>query len=211
MCIQKNIINILLSALITFSLFSCDESDETSDITTSRLFKPASFTRTVEGINVRLSWVPIKNATYYLEVGKDVNFELDAEVAVSLAGVSEYYLTDLWGSTRYYARIKSVSIKPEIKDSDYAVVNFTTEIENIFNSSTTSGNNWVLLNWLAGKELSHIRISPSSPSVPNTVNLTGVDVAAGEKRIENLTSNTDYTFVLYLGERKRGEITIKTK
>jgi hypothetical protein len=112
------------------SLPSCDKEDE--PMSPDKLFRPAGFTSSTEndiagGSMVTLSWTPIKNAAYLLELSKDSLAFTDIVQSISLErGVKEYEFTALTGRTRYSARIKSISSDPAVKDSEFAVLSFVS-------------------------------------------------------------------------------------
>ncbi|MCD8167645.1 MAG: hypothetical protein LUE93_17070 [Bacteroides sp.] len=115
---------ILFLSVFILSFAACSDDDEVR--VPNQLFRPAVFTADVETGRVLLQWIPIKNATYYLEVSRDDQlFQTD----VRKYEIEDEYilvLTDLISEELYSARIKSVSTQPGIQDSEYAIVTFTT-------------------------------------------------------------------------------------
>ena len=206
-------------ALFALVLASCGNDDEPVE-QLSRLFRPGSFARTVDGTTVTLSWLPIKNATYYIEYGRaeaGVPFEeIEDLQKLSLGRVSTYKLENLWGSTRYAIRIKAVSTIPEVKDSEYVNSNFTTGAENIFyplESGLNGTSFYISVKWEQGNnEVTHIEINNLQLG-SKTIFLSEAEIAAGEMKIENssdyrLVNGQQYIISIYQGERKRGESSI---
>jgi hypothetical protein len=115
---------------------ACDEKDEPVDNTTSRLFRPAGFgfdTNASAGNNIVLTWMPIGNATYLLEISASETFEEGSPVwSIPLGNVSQYVFTHgdlaehlVYQVNVYYGcRIKSISSDPNVKDSEYATIRF---------------------------------------------------------------------------------------
>lgn len=219
MFINKKLFRICWAVLFSFLFIACNNDEPTNDQLLSRLFRPGSFARSIEGTNVMLSWLPIKNATYYIEYGRalpGVPFEEVEDLQIlSLGRVSSHQLTDLWGSTRYAIRIKAVSTIPEVNDSEYVYSNFTTGAENIFYPLTFGLDNtdfYIMVKWDVDKEVSHIMIDNLQLGSKEFL-LTAEEIAIGEKKIENspdyrLRAGQQYTISIYLDERKRGENSI---
>ena len=195
---------------VPFMMVSCDEETETTD-TFSRLFRPTALTASVNGIRATLKWSPVGDGLYSLELSRDkLQFTTGLQV-FEVEGAVEYTL-DLWGYTEYSARVKAISKTPNVNDSEYQDVTFTTGGEDIFYSVADGeiGESSVLLKWLQGKAVSHI-IGSSIGSNDMTINLTAEDISAGQKLIEGLTGLSQglpYTFKIFNGEQQRGIITI---
>lgn len=218
----KNILN--LCALIFFmalaaSFVSC-EPEENETVQLSRLFRPSSFSRVVDGTNVSLKWMPIKNATYLIEYGhlaSGLPFDsVKNKVVVELArGTTSYELSDLWGSTRYGIRIMAISTLAGTNNSEWVATNFTTGAENIFYPLTyqPDGSYFkILLSWQVEKEVSRIVVTNLQLG-EKIFEISNEEKALGEK---TLLGTTDYRFrngqqyniTIWLGDRKRGENTI---
>jgi len=120
-------ISVLLISCIPFLIISCEE-DTPAVETVDQLFRPVLFVADVAGNEVTLSWVPIKNASYSLEVSRDsLLFTTDLKVFL-IDGVKSYVVGDLLSNSIYSARIKSISKVDGVKDSDYKVLTFMTGI-----------------------------------------------------------------------------------
>lgn len=114
---------ILLLSVVMFSFASCSDDDDVR--VPNKLFRPAMFEADVQLNYVTLSWIPIKGATYYLEVSKDeLLFQTDLQ-KYEIKDANEFELDNLEAGKLYSARIKSISIDPAIQDSEFAVVTFT--------------------------------------------------------------------------------------
>ena len=190
-------------------MISCEEED-TIDKTPERLFRPALLTAGVDGVKVRLTWVPIANASYSLEISRDsLLFSTDLQV-IPLDGVDEYTVEDLWSDTIYSARIKGLSKISTIKDSEYETVTFRTGIENIFYAvaATDIGSDQILLKWDKTKTVSKIVVT-SAGAAEVIIPVSASD--AGEKLVTALKAGSSYTFKIYFGEMLRGTVSVKTK
>jgi hypothetical protein len=200
-------------------MFSCEEEETISEVKIDRLFRPVGFTASVSGVDVTLTWTPIKNATYFMEISKDsLLFENELKPIVigkeAIDGNSVVYKIEdyFWSSTRYSARVKSVSADPDVEDSGWQEITFKTGTENIFNTVAAENisTNSVLLKWVIGKDVSHIVVSATGVD-DRMVVLSNDDKNKGEKLIGGLNPGTAYTFKIYLGTRLRGTITATTK
>jgi len=191
-------------------LFSCDDN-ETEEYQLSRLFSPISFSASVELNVVSLSWVPINEAIYVLEISKDsLLFEHDLQT-IPLDKNVEYLLENLWSSTRYSARIKAVSNDPSIADSKFTAITFKTGIENIFYAASPGDTSVdkITLRWDNTKLVTSIVVSKAGID-DFAIHLSENDIAEGKKVIAELTENSVYTFRIYLGEMLRGTMTVST-
>lgn len=224
MRINKNIYRLCWFALLALLFVSCDDNDNSGEQELSRLFRPGSLTRLVEGTTVTLSWIPIKGATYYIEYGRaeaGVPFEeVEDMQSLTLGKVSSCKVDNLWGNTRYAVRLKAVSSTPGVNDSQYVVSNFTTGAENIFYPLTygPDGNDfWILAKWDNTKEVSRLVIDHSQQG-EKIILLSAAEITAGEALIKStpdyrlrpgVPGQDEYKFSIYLGERKRGESTVR--
>lgn len=209
--LKFNILHLLMIALcLSLGMDSCEEDSISTDIP-NQLFRPVYFKTNINGNQVSFSWVPIAGATYSLELSKDsLLFQKELQI-IPVSGASEYIVENLWSNMRYSARIKAVSTNSTIKDSEYKQITFKTGTENIFYNVATEdiGTDHVLLKWDNSKDVSQIVVS--APNAANVViSLSSSDKTNGRKLIQNLNSNTTYTFTIYLGEMLRGTISVKT-
>lgn len=216
MRIIKNIGLLLLSILLA-GFSACEESEEITGGTPSRLFRPANLSFTPDKTTV--SWTPVKGSTYQLEVGrnKGETFETAVGVQTFMLTTSSFTFPELWGSTRYTVRIKSVSNDPDIKDSEYNQASFTTSPENIIVSYLNEiGSDWITLHWSADEfPVSHIHVEwlegRGGPFEPFDAEVSPEEAAAGAKKVEGLVARSKYRFTVYTGERMRGDIEIITE
>lgn len=209
--------NILLYSLVGFLfaglMFSCTEEYKYTEVIEEpdRLFRPPLLETNIDGNEVAFKWIPIRGASYLLELSKDsLAFQNEVQ-KFEISGHNDFLVENLWSETRYSARIKAVSTNPGIKDSGFQEVTFITGVENIFFDipSSSMTENTILLSWDKIKEVSKIDVYDGDVLV-KTVNLSVEDKTSGAKLIEGLTSKKEYTFNIYLGEMLRGTIKAKT-
>ncbi len=201
---------LILMLFLPFLMVSCDE--ETSVVeTTDQLFRPALFTSTVIGNEVTLTWVPIANASYSLEISKDSFLFQNELQVIPLEEVQTYKVTDLWSLSRYSARIKAISKDASVKDSEWNQITFTTGSENILYSIGLDdiGFDNVNLKWDKNKIVTHLVVS-SEGSPDRTVTLTTGDISSGVKRVEGLNPGTRYIIKIYRGAQLRAQTTVTT-
>ncbi|GHT64047.1 hypothetical protein AGMMS50239_21050 [Bacteroidia bacterium] len=186
--------------------------DDNEESLPKKLFRPVSFTAIVNANNVELTWTPIQGASYLIELYRDsLKFETDLKT-FTFENTNQAKIEDLWGSTRYSARIKAVSTNPATQDSEFKVMTFATGSENIFAElkSDDIEISQITLKWDNTKAVDRIRVT-SAGLTDVEIDLTSEDTANGVKTITELSPDTQYTFLLYLGERRRGTVTAKTK
>lgn len=200
--------------LLCFSLLLVSCEDETLTDVPDQLFRPVIFKTAINGNIATLSWIPIANASYSLELSRDSLLFGNELQVIPLDDLDTYAVGDLWSNSRYSARIKAVSKNSLIKDSEYNELTFITGTENIFYGvlSEDIGTNSVLLKWDNSKEVTKIVIAPSvTPGYELAIVLSSADIAAGQKLIDGLSSGITYVFKIYKGEMLRGTISVKTK
>lgn len=217
---NKIILSICTFALLTafiLPLPSCTQEEEEQTVQLSRLFRPGSFSRVVDGTSVTLSWTPIKNAAYLIEYGRlavDLPFDsVKDKVSIEIPkGYISYQLTDLWGSTRYGIRIKCVSTLAGTNDSEWVTTSFTTAAENIFYPIVYEPDGIdfkITVSWQVEKDVSHITVNNLQLGekifeISNEEKALGQKVllSASDYRFRNAQQ---YTIAIWLDERKRGE------
>ena len=204
--------HILFLILLTgSSQISCLKEPNLDPTYPSQLFRPINFSGNVDAADVSFSWAPIRNASYLLEISRDsFRFERDLK-SIPLDGQIRFEIGDLWSQSRYSARIKAISKKPGVRDSEYSEISFTTGLENVFfqidsASITPTG---IDLSWEPGKTVTHIEVSGTGNPI-RRIALTEGEINTGSLLVENLEPGTLYTFRIYNGEILRGTIATQT-
>lgn len=177
------------------------------------------------------SWAEVTYATvngaqqYQIQVMKCTDPDKDVfndSIAEDAEGLISYTTTQspdtirgLLGETSYKLRIRSVAEgKKTSKWSYYASSTgksyFTTDKEQIFNDVATSdrGETTIRLTWPTGATVDKIVCTQGETVTEYT--LTTDEIAAGEKTFTDLTPATSYTFAIYSGTSKRGDVTVST-
>lgn len=197
---------------LIFSLTSCLEKPADPQSETDQLFRPVLFTASANGATVTFNWVPIKGATYLLEVSSDTLLFTNELQAIPLGEVTGYTLGDLWSNRFYSARVTAVSKDKSIKDSGYQTVTFVTGTENIFYGIDPAKltESSVVLNWAADKKVTEIRVfsgeNPEQTVIPGTS-----EKETGSVVIKGLKPATSYSFRIYNGEKLRGTVQAVTR
>lgn len=212
---MKNInVNIILKACIIMLfplLFLACEDENAGDYTPDQLFRPVKFSSSTSGSSVNFSWVPVANSSISLEISKDSLAFTDILQIIALDEVTEFTVENLYSSTRYSARIKSVSKVIGISDSEYTEITFVTGIENIFYSAGSEDitANSINVKWNSLKEVSDLILSTNGVD-DLIINLSEGEKAAGEKPIEGLNPGTVYNIQILNGDMLRGTIVVTT-
>lgn len=206
---NKYIFVLIFTIVSSLVLSSCEEDEDIVKVP-DQLFRPI-LSATVDGGQIDLMWTSVENATYYLEVSKDsLLFETDLLTA-TVEGRIYYRVDNLWSNALYSARIKAVSSNSDIKDSEFSELFVYTGEDNVFytpeDADITATS--VMLSWDLTKDVSNIVVSAEGVD-DTSVTLTPEEILVGSKLIEGLSSNTEYTFQIYLGEILRGTVTVIT-
>ena len=207
----KRTANHVLFFAAALSLAACLEEPTAEVRTADQLFRPINLMATVNGGTVDFSWIPIKNASYSLEVSRD-SFQFQRELQViPLDSTTSHIVENLWSQSRYSARIKAVSKDPAIKDSQYQNITFITGIENIFYPVLPAAvtPTKVSLTWDSTRTVTRLRVLLVDKEV-SIVQLTPADIAAGSKTITGLLPVSKYVFQIYNGDMLRGSATVTT-
>ncbi len=198
---------ILIFIMAVFAVYSCDESlTEITDLTTDRLFRPIGFEASMNKTEVTFTWVAVNGAVdYTLEVSPDSLFET---IPVSINTSELKYVTELAGSTKYFARIRANS-SDETKNSGFnAHLSFTTPSENLFTNyiSTMVALNTIEVKWLPGAKVTHLLLTVDDEN-PQTFDISDDEAESGSKVIEALP-NAKYKVQLVNGTFVRGTVSV---
>ena len=126
---EKYIKNKILYAFVlcvTLFMPSCEEKAETEDVF-SRLFRPPVLSAYVNGTSVTFSWTAVGDGIYSLEISRDSLLFSTGLQTFEVEGAVEYTVENLYSLTRYSARVKAISKDPEVEDSGYQEITFTTD------------------------------------------------------------------------------------
>lgn len=214
-----------LLAAAGMAMTSCsDTNDWSTDDTFSRLFgvTDSKISITAEDTYATVEFQSVPDAEYYLiEVSSDTlynDIELKGTPHSIVYGEDKSItskstvIKNLAGDSKYHLRIKAMS--DNAKESHWSYYKngdtFKTKAEQIFNEVTDADRfeDHINLTWTPGAEVTKIVATSNGNSVeyiPSDAQKT-----AGAMAIDGLTASTNYTFVIYNGDAKRGTITTST-
>lgn len=143
-----------------------------------------------------------------------------SEKVVGAEGTKEfsYDLENLWGENRYNVRVKTVAQLEGQEDSKWVTRTFVTSAENIFKAASDIRSSQLTLNWEPNAQVTKLIMLWSvsnEPEEPKTfteeVPIGDAEKAAGSITLENLNPSTQYTYMIYNGDQRRGRISVTTK
>lgn len=225
-------LGVALMGLGLVSMSSCtDGNDWDVESAFNRLFgadeekisvTPTATTATVEFSASQPQENNSGNIYYIIEVSKDSLYD---EVAMGGERATVYgedksitkspfEITGLDGDTEYFLRIKVMSdTKGDSKWAYYDEgAHFKTDAEQIFAEVTADDytDSQVTLSW-TDPNVTHIAVSVDGAEIEGSpFNLTDEEKANQSKTFTGLNQLTNYTFVIYNGEAKRGTRTVTT-
>ena len=216
-----------MAGLLTTGMTACvDDNDWGTDSSHNCLFGAQDIQVSAMATTAEVTFDRLPSVDYYiLELNTDSLYQEDFHAGSRIDTVREspYILTGLTGETTYFLRIKAFSnsgTAPSLwsyfEDGDLR--SFETDGEQIFYSvaSADRTENTIRLTWLAEAEVTHVDIYASEEAfeageaVLQTYEITADDLAAAACTISGLEAQTEYWFVIYNGETKRGEIGAST-
>lgn len=206
----KNVLkSLLLAFLVAVTFTACDYDKELiEDLPIEREFAPVNLRAFVRNqVNVELNWTPNEKANSYIvefAEGPDFsNIVRTLEVDEDELPV----LVPLQSETLYSIRVKAISARG-LDDSSWATTTAQTLTEQIFIEGEDGdiGAKEATLRWVPGSEVTEIVLSPGDI----TYTITPEDRISGMATVPGLTSETEYTAVLYNGSSIRGVLTFTT-
>ena len=192
---------------------SCDKlSEEVTNISFDRLFRPIKFNVTNIKTQETFTWAAVDSAvSYTLQVSLD---SLDYSVPVLDTTLTTLtYSQEFAGSTKFFARIRANS-NAIVKDSKFnSTLAFKTPSENLFEGFGTKNNTGNIysaymnnaysldIRWSPGANVTHLILT--SGDKKDSVLITGVEAAAGVKIVSSL-SNSKWAVRLFNNKVLRG-------
>lgn len=202
----------ILTSLVLAGLFGCkdDAGSEIEILNLDRVLSVSELTARVRNqTSVEVGFNLRENALkYVLEFSQD-SLEFGSIIRTSevMAEDVPVLLKDFAGDTRFSVRVKAIG-EDGTGESNWVSATFKTSPENLF--QTVSGENiggtTVVLNWVAGSNVTHILLNPGNI----TRSISEDEKALGEAQIENLEGRTEYTAILYNNEINRGSTQFTT-
>lgn len=215
-------LNMLLAGILTAGFAACDDTNDWStDSSYDRLFSPHNISVSAEATTATIEFDRLSGVDgYILEINTDTLYteEQHAGSRIENIDASPYILTGLAGETKYFIRMKAVSITSTTPNSKWSYYvdgvrqSFTTKGEQILEGVGTAdrGEDRITLNWEAGLDVTHISVANEEGNEIISYPLSDEEKAAGSCTIANLAPQTSYTFTIYNGTIKRGSRTAST-
>ncbi|MFT4221513.1 DUF5123 domain-containing protein [Dysgonomonas sp.] len=207
----KNIIYILGLSIMIILPGCSDRDEEITSIDYDRLFSPTELTaRIVNKTGVQLTWNTNKKAeSYNIEVYDNESFEGTPIKSAQNVTVTTYTITGFEGDKKYWGRVQAVN--PDITDSKWSVVAFTTDINSIL-LPTQIGDvaaTEFIIRWPAGSSATKVVLTPASGTAV-TYTLTADDISKGIAKVTGLKPATTYTAVLHTDNQRIGITSLTT-
>lgn len=215
----KNILYKVIPVLMLVGIWVSCKDDEIEAVSLSRQFKPAAFEITEGETTATIGWsaslftVP-GEVEYTIEFSKDVEFSnVEYETTTSALEVTVLD-TDIDIKTDYYARVKAVGSNGA-NDSNWLIsepFQITGEIFILPVNEYDVVTDAVIIRWDLEEVLTKITITPTGGGSSVDVAITLDEYNEGEKLIEGLTQNTEYTAEIFNADGvSKGAVTFRTK
>lgn len=195
------------------AMAACEDVDDPiTSVDYARAFSPSQVKANVQSrTSLRLTWEQKGDVdSYTVEVATDsVNFESTKVVSESGITESPYIKAGFDGDTKYYGRIMAIN-EGQIS-SVWMYFSFKTATEQIIiageDDDVTAKT--VIVRWPAGSEVTHITYTAKGGE-PQDYQLSDSEKAEGVAQLTGLTPETEYSIVLYKGDKVRGSMTATT-
>lgn len=213
--IYYNVLVLIALALISVSC----KDEEPEDLKLSRRFRPASIETLSGETSAALEWSPSLFALpgeveYQVELAKDADFtnvEFTQTTTESGLVIPD---TEIDIRIDYFARVKALG-KDGMGDSNWLMSEAFQITGEIFILPVAEADVVVdaaKIKWAADDDvLTKVVITPADGGASIEVALTAEESAAGEKIVQGLTANTNYTAEIFLGNVSKGSVTFTTK
>ena len=208
--INYKINSLKIVALFLLLAIACTK-DEVGQLSLSRQFSPTKFTITNGETQSTVTWSASLftisgQVTYAVEISDKADDFSTPAYTTTTSDVS-VVLTDnmLTIKKDYYARVKAIG-QDKTGDSNWLVSSSFKILGEQFLNPVTSDNvidKSVRLTWRASPDLTKIIITPVS-GAPISIDLTGADLAATLKQVDNLTPGMSYTAEIFAGAKTKG-------
>jgi hypothetical protein len=202
--------SLLIAILVAVTATACDYDEELiEELPVSREFAPVNLRTFVRNqVNVELNWTVDENANSYIVEFANDSLQFNNIVKTIEVKPDELpVLVPLQSETLYSVRVKTISDRG-LDDSSWIATTFRTLTEQIFVEGEDGDikAKEATLRWVPGSEVTEIGLSPGDI----TYTLSPEEVASGVATISDLSSETEYTAVLYNGNSIRGIINFTT-
>ena len=210
---------VLLVLSLVLLVVSCNEKETLEDFTPARMFTPIGQSITVGETQVKIEWSPSlfsegKDVQYTVQISKDSLFQSAPDYSV-VSDTNFVIVTDANIAIRqkYFARIKANTVNGT-PESNWMVSNsFTMLGEQIFKVPVAEADiidRAVILRWTTTPGVTKLALTPQG-GASFDVAISAAENTAGNKLVENLLGNTNYTAEIFAGTKTKGLVSFKTK
>ena len=199
-------------ALAGVTLTSCSDAESMRELKLARVLSPTNLTAVSSTLepSITLSWDASSNAeSYVVEVyEEDPDFATTPVRTIDTQETS-CVIADLLGETEYNFRVKGLA--SGVEESKWSTITRKTAAEQILAVSFNDiEENEITVTWPTNKTIDRLTVS-NGESVLNTYTIDETAAALGVFNVSGLTGGTEYTIEVFLGEKRRGFITVKTE
>jgi hypothetical protein len=214
--LKNKILCILICVLPSLMWLSCKDK-EMEELALSRRFKPALFEVTNGETSATIRWNPSNftlpgEVEYQVEISKTPEFSNVEYSTTTTASEITVLDTDIEIRQDYFARIKALGTG-NVGDSNWLLTDpfqITGEIFILPVSESDVVVNQAIIHWLTEDVITTVVITPQG-GTPVEVAVTAEEADAGEKILDGLDQNTQYTVEIRKGEVPKGVVGFKTK
>ena len=215
-------LKMLAAGTLVLGMAACeDPNDWSTDTSHNRLFRPSeiSITPSATYALIEFDWLP--DAEYYiLECNADSLYQDEVHTGSRIDTLYEqpYTLDNLMGDTYYFIRVRAEAPNAGITNSKWTYYedddmrSFKTDAEQIFYTPEMAdrSDSWIRLSWQEGAEVTHIEVQTADGTRIKTVELTADEIGSSQCTVNGLEASTEYRFIIYNNESKRGTINVST-
>ena len=186
---------------------SVDPSDTEAEVTFDAGMMKANG---AEKFEIQITTATLENDEAWDNSDKVLTFETED---------SPYTITGLIGDTEYSLRMRALSSQKTASHWVHYASNtkttFKTKSEQIMNAVANAdrGEDFITVSWDASKAVTKLTVSDGTEEEgqePRTIELDDEAKAAGRYTVTGLTPSTNYTFVIYYNDTKRGSVNAST-
>ena len=196
-------------ALGAMLLTSCSDADQAKEMGLTKVLSPTNLKAVSNQMepSITVSWDAMSNAeSYILEAYvEDPTFSGTPAVQVETTATS-YVMTDLLGETEYNIRVKGIA--EGLEESRWSEITRATAAEQILSIPYNKVEETsITLTWPVNKTIDLLEVKQGETVVQTITSGLG----SGTYTVTGLTGGTNYTFVVSMTGKRRGEISQTTE
>ena len=196
-------------ALGAMLLTSCSDADQAKEMGLTKVLSPTNLKAVSNQMepSITVSWDAMSNAeSYILEAYvEDPTYSGTPAIQVETAATS-YVLTDLLGETEYNIRVKGIA--EGLEESRWSEITRATAAEQILSIPYNKVEETsITLTWPVNKTIDLLEVKQGETVVQTITSGLG----SGTYTVTGLTGGTNYTFVVSMTGKRRGEISQTTE